>query len=166
MDPDGKDIVLLNRSYGAYGESHNAVLVGNDKTGGWLYFSKDGKGVRGSINKAVYFPTLKSFIEHNKKLDTNEQYDRAYQVKTSKTNDSRMMAEGLDIYDKKYSLDEKRDEVTLKAVSQNCADIGKKGGVNISKPKHSRFPVGTFTKPNFQYEDFKNNNKWEEIQIK
>ncbi|WP_290121749.1 RHS repeat domain-containing protein [Treponema pedis] len=169
-DPDGRDIILLNRSYGAYKEGHNAVLIGNDKTGGWLYFSKDGKNLTGSINKAEYFPTLESFIEHNKKLDTDEQYDRAYQVKTSAMNDSRMIAEGLDIYDKKYSLDEKRNEITLEVISQNCADlcadIGKKGGVNISKPKHSRFPVGTFTKPNFQYEDFKKNNKGEEIQIK
>nr|WP_305879933.1 MULTISPECIES: RHS repeat-associated core domain-containing protein [unclassified Treponema] len=170
IDPDGRDIILLNMSYGAYKEGHNAVLIGNDKTGGWLYFSKDGKNLTGSINKAEYFPTLESFIEHNKKLDTDEQYDRAYQVKTNAMNDSRMIAEGLDIYDKKYSLDEKRNEITLEVISQNCADlcadIGKKGGVNISKPKHSRFPVGTFTKPNFQYEDFKKNNKGEEIQIK
>lgn len=116
-----------------------------------------------------YITTLESFIEHNKNLDREEQYDRAYQVETSRHDDMYMIGEGIEIYDRKYSLDEKRNEITLEVISQNCADlcadIGKKGGVWILKPK-TNFYVISFTNPNIQYEDFKKNNKGEEVQIK
>ena len=159
VDPDGRDIILLNRSYGAFGFGHNAILIGNDKTGGWWYFSKDGSD---TTNEAIYYTTLESFIEHNKNLDREEQYDRAYQVETSRHDDMYMIGEGIEIYDRKYSLDEKRNEITLEVISQNCADlcadIGKKGDVWILKPK-TNFYVISFTNPNIQYEDFKKNNK-------
>ena len=38
-DPDGRDIILLNISYGAFGFGHNAILIGDD-TDGWIYYSK------------------------------------------------------------------------------------------------------------------------------
>lgn len=41
----------------------------------------------------------------------------------------------------------------------------KKRGVWILKPK-TNFYVISFTNPNIQYEDFKKNNKGEEVQIK
>lgn len=41
----------------------------------------------------------------------------------------------------------------------------KKGDVWILKPK-TNFYVISFTNPNIQYEDFKKNNKGEEVQIK
>src|SRR5207302_3273262 len=40
-DPNGLDYVLLNDSGAAFGNGHNASIVGNDKEG-WKYFSKDG----------------------------------------------------------------------------------------------------------------------------
>ncbi|MBP5402142.1 MAG: hypothetical protein J6Y36_03170 [Treponema sp.] len=47
---NGRDVIVLNRSYGAKGFGHNAVLIGNDKDG-WTYFSKDGNNpVNGTYN--------------------------------------------------------------------------------------------------------------------
>ena len=72
---------------------------------------------------------------------------------------------------KRWSQMDKRINILLEVevISQNCADlcadIGKKGDVWILKPK-TNFYVISFTNPNIQYEDFKKNNKGEEVQIK
>ncbi len=42
IDPDGKDVIVLNNPNGAEGFGHMAVLVGNDKDG-WTYISKEGR---------------------------------------------------------------------------------------------------------------------------
>ena len=60
---------------------------------------------------------------------------------------------------------DKRINILLEVISQKCADIGKKGDVWILKPKTNSYVI-SFTNPNIQYEDFKKNNKGEEVQIK
>ncbi len=56
-DPDGSDVVVLNRSYGAGGFGHNAIMIGNDSFG-WTFFSKD------DIGKNTYsiYPTFFLFL--------------------------------------------------------------------------------------------------------
>ena len=74
IDPDGRDIIILNRSYGAGGFGHNAILIGNDKTG-WTYFSKDGKNpVNGRYNPETGYRanSLDSFNEQ-KNIDANNE---------------------------------------------------------------------------------------------
>ncbi len=41
IDPDGRDIIVLQDREGALGFGHTAILIGND-TDGWRYLSKDG----------------------------------------------------------------------------------------------------------------------------
>ena len=41
IDPNGKDIIVLQDRKGAGGFGHSAILIGNDKEG-WRYLSKDG----------------------------------------------------------------------------------------------------------------------------
>ena len=82
VDPDGRDIILLNRSYGAFGFGHNAILIGND-TDGWIYYSKDGY----SGNTRQEFSNLNEFLSENKK---NTNYNRAWQIETTSTQDKEM----------------------------------------------------------------------------
>jgi hypothetical protein len=42
IDPDGRDVVVLNNPNGASGYGHMAILVGNDETG-WTFISKEGR---------------------------------------------------------------------------------------------------------------------------
>ncbi|WP_253687445.1 MULTISPECIES: RHS repeat domain-containing protein [unclassified Treponema] len=95
-DPDGRDIILLNRSYGAGGFGHNAVLIGND-TDGWYYYSKDGKA-DGNQN-GIRFDNLNAFRQANNKVvgKNNEygasfNYDKGYQLKTTPEEDAQMQA--------------------------------------------------------------------------
>lgn len=83
-DPDGRDIILLNRSYGAFGFGHNAILIGND-TDGWIYYSKDGY----SGNTRQKFSNLNEFLSENKK-NTDYNYNRAWQIETTSTQDKEM----------------------------------------------------------------------------
>ncbi len=165
VDPDGNDIILLNKSKGAIGHGHNGVLIGNDKNG-WFYFSKDGAG---KLNQnAKYFKSLNDFIKSNLK-DNNglNNYDRAYRVETSEDDDSKMIEEGFNIYDRDYSIVENLDNAS-NTISQNCADlvadILEFIGLNIGKPKMDT-PVGDVTKPNYQFENFIKSNKGELIDI-
>jgi len=43
IDGDGRDIIVLNAPKGAGGYGHMAMLVGNNKTGGWDFISKEGR---------------------------------------------------------------------------------------------------------------------------
>ena len=171
VDPDGNDIILLNRSWGAaaLGEcyGHNAVLVGNDDTG-WFYFSKDNV----STNTTLKFATLQDFIDYNNSLDTpvEDSYDNAYRIKTSTKEDDRAIKYGKENYNKGYSLWEiKNNKGTV--TRQNCADlssdvISTNERIKISKikiyDKGIRTPI---TWPNKQYLLFKMNNPGYEVNI-
>ena len=132
-DPDGKKIVLLNRSYGAGGYGHNAVLIGDDKNG-WILYSKDDV----DKNTRKEYKSLGEFIFENKEAPYDEKYDRAIVMETTIDEDKQMQTRGDSIYGRKYSLEEKENKTG--EVSQNCADlvadvISPIGRILIGKPK-------------------------------
>jgi hypothetical protein len=117
VDPDGSDIILLNRSYGAGGYGHNAVLIG-DNENGWILYSKD------DINKNTRqtYKNLSEFYEANASALYKDRYDRACWVTTTRSKDLLMQGVGDIIYNRKYGLQEGRDIITGQ-FKQNCADL-------------------------------------------
>ena len=136
---NGRDVIVLNRSYGAKGFGHNAVLIGNDKDG-WTYFSKDGNNpVNGTYNpetghranskdefkdkknidrnneKAKY-QTLDDYIRENKKRNRDDQYDRGLRISTTPEDDKKLIEQGDKLYQKTYSL-------RAGDKGQNCGDL-------------------------------------------
>lgn len=179
VDPTGSDIVLLNRSYGAGGFGHNAVLIGNNDDG-WTLFSKDDFGV----NTNRQYNTLGDFLSENLTASLDERYDNACQISTSKGEDIIMKETGNSIINRGYAF----SETTTKEgeTKQNCADavcdiVSSIKRIAIDKPKIEKgsstrsgpyvwkgilfekggikSPVNTgITHPNQQYRDFKNEN--------
>ena len=162
-DPDGRDIILLNRSWGAMGAGHNACIIGDD-TNGWVYFSKEGL----HENANTKFQTLQDFIDYNNSMDLDSKlsYDWAYRVETPHETDEKAQALGEEIYNRGYSLCETTDKNGK--IKQNCADLAgdiigegsdliiKKGQVKVVKP---------FTVPNSQFKSFIEDNKGSFIDI-
>jgi len=99
IDPDGRDVVVLNNPSGAYfagaARGHMAILVGNDETG-WTYISKGGRVDREktlfnntpiggtSIVKNESFPTLEDFY-NDKHL--GQEYTQSVRFGTSTDQD-------------------------------------------------------------------------------
>jgi RHS repeat-associated protein len=151
FDPDGRDVILLNKSNLIYGDGHNAVLIGRDKDkngiGGWEYKSKDGLNKIASgndVNSTEIFDTLTDF----KKSDYWGKYDRKYRMKTDVDTDGRMQKTANIIMKIKYQILKKYD-TNGKITGMNCADLTevvlKMGGKNVPENK-------LFTSPNLQYE--------------
>jgi hypothetical protein len=164
VDPDGEDIVLLNRSYGAFYEGHNAVVVGNDKDG-WILYSKDGL----NVNTRNPYKTFDEFLNENKAAKREDRYDRAARLETTANQDKAMQDQGDKIYNRKYSVWEKSGKGG-ETTKQNCADlvadiISSAGSVKIDKPKiriETEITINTgITGPNIQIKDFARNNKTE-----
>lgn len=103
IDPDGRDIIVLNSTSGANGAGHQAVLISDGK-GGWNYVSKDGGeyGVYGKSKPVIEnYKTIEEFAnsEHNLiknddgsyKTDDNGnkivRYDKGYLIKTDEATD-------------------------------------------------------------------------------
>jgi RHS repeat-associated protein len=164
IDPDGEDIILLNRSYGADKHGHNAVMVGNDYYG-WTLFSKDGL----FKNTTKYYHTYSDFQKENDMAKKKDKYDRAVLLQTTDEQDKAMKEHGYQIYDRWWWFEE-RTSKSGKTI-QNCADlvadiIGKEDSVIITKPKVSKeIPVREktlhthITWPNKQFENFMRDNK-------
>lgn len=69
IDPDGRDIIVLNNPNGASGYGHMAVLIGNDKTG-WTFVSKEGRDkTPWYSNELTGGPALKPLIGVYTNLD-------------------------------------------------------------------------------------------------
>jgi hypothetical protein len=69
IDPDGRDIIVLNNPNGASGYGHMAVLIGNDKTG-WTFISKEGRDkTPWYSNELTGGPALKPLIGVYTSLD-------------------------------------------------------------------------------------------------
>lgn len=166
VDADGHDFILLNDPKAAYGEGHNAALVGNDKEG-WTYYSANGYGHGVSMDR---FKTLSAF----QKSGDSKRYSRGFRVTTTSKQDAAMNRAGGKDINIPYSVSaEKGANGTNK--SENCADltgaIGKSGGVDIGTPQKTdtitvSTPMGnvpvaskTFTSPNEQYSGLVQNNK-------
>ncbi|HQG41421.1 MAG TPA: RHS repeat-associated core domain-containing protein [Spirochaetota bacterium] len=174
VDPDGNDIILLNKSYGAAGNGHNGVLIGNDNYG-WHYFSKDGIG-SAAHNHATY-KTLADFIVANMNSEERlNDYDRGYRVETNVGQDIDMVNAGYEYIDRGYSFSEKNKNGEVK---QNCADLAadiiSAGGLKIEKPRNNDVKVygvpaedifGEITEPNTQFNNFMRDNKGEAIKFR
>lgn len=128
------------------------------------------------LNLGKYREAINDFDESIKldpnDFETRQGREEAYMALNSNMSDYMFIMPPLKLHEtptQQTVKDEKRNEITLEVISQNCADlcadIGKKGCVWILKPK-TNFYVISFTNPNIQYEDFKKNNKGEEVQIK
>ena len=176
IDPDGRDIIILNRSYGAGGFGHNAILIGNDKTG-WTYFSKDGKnpvngrynpetGYRAnsldsfekrknidSNNEKSEYATLDDYIWENKKRNKDDQYNRGLRIFTTPGDDKKLITQGDNSYKKPYALRENKK-------GQNCGDLVGDIVINahIDGVRGNKKGTLGFTRPNKQYKQFKKDN--------
>ena len=167
IDPDGKDIVVLNNPKGARGYGHSAVLIGNDKTG-WRFVSKEGRnkepwysneltGGPAFTPKTGNYATLKDF-------------------RTAQTEDSDLGGYTQDV---RFATNSKQDRKALNATEEsakswysalfnNCVDAVSDGlkaagldpgfsvlGANnpYADPSVSLSPV-----PNIRFNEIKKNN--------
>ncbi|BDU51667.1 hypothetical protein [Haliovirga abyssi] len=159
VDPSGHDVVLLNDSQSVNikllggPQGHNAVLVGNDKTG-WVYYCKNGFGpskITGEKNDRIEYKKLSDF----KSSEIGQRYDRGYRVKTSQKQDDVMKTYGDKNYNKPYDLIS--DPWFGGNLAENCADLAGEvagaGGLEVSYPK---LLGGTI--PNKQYDNFRKSN--------
>jgi hypothetical protein len=151
------------------GEGHNASIVGNDRSGGWNYYSKNGYGTSGK-DKPQHFDSLSDF----QKSDASKRYDRGARVETSAKQDAAMKDAGDKNIGKPYSVAAtvNKDGSTK---AENCADltatIGQAGGVKIDKPETTTSVLGSSfsvdlpaTNPNQQFGGVVLNNNATPIQ--
>jgi RHS repeat-associated protein len=153
IDPDGMGptdvIVLLQRPIDGHISGHQAVLIGNDKSG-WLYYSKDGSASSsggssgpGHSSVGIPFKTVSEFVnsEYNtfkpsyndgtgittSEVDKNgniiQRYTDGYQISTDEETDTKMAIAARDESLTEYRLG-----------SQDCTHVVKKaldaGGLN------------------------------------
>lgn len=156
FDVDGHDFIILNDSQAVHGEGHNAAIVGNDKSGGWNYYSKNGYGTSGK-DQPQHFDSLADF----QKSDSSKRYDRGARVETTEKQDGQMKEAGDKNISKPYSVVATHNaDGSTKA--ENCADltatIGQAGGVKIDKPETTASGLGGLvtvsapaTNPNQQF---------------
>jgi len=134
IDPDGKDIVVLNDSDGAHGFGHNAVLVGNDDDG-WTYYSYDGDGEYTTES----FDTYSDYGES----DVAKRYDKSVRLTTTKEQDAKAKEQGS----KETKV--KRDGSAKQILTNNCAHLVR----NVAKKANIILP--NRIRPNKQYDDAK-----------
>jgi uncharacterized protein RhaS with RHS repeats len=134
VDPDGKDVVVLNDSDGAYGFGHNAVVVGNDDDG-WTYYSYDGDGAY----------TTQSFDSYSDfgKSDVAKRYNRSVRFTTTKKQDNNAKKQGT------AETKKKRDGSVDQILNDNCAHVVK----NVAEKANIILPDRTI--PNKQLDDAK-----------
>ncbi|MFC4819600.1 hypothetical protein, partial [Dokdonella ginsengisoli] len=96
-DPNGARIVGMSMG-------HNALLIGGDDSGGWIYAAKEG----GDNNVISHFSSLSEF----EASETAIRYSRQYLIETSISQDIDMLDFARSNYDSKYDF-----------CSNNCADL-------------------------------------------
>ena len=138
IDPDGRDVILLNNEDGAYGFGHNAVVVGNDDDG-WIYYSYNGDG---KYSKDPY-ETYSDFS----KSGNAKGYNRSVRFKTSKEQDASAKKQG----DKEVKV--KRDGSVKQILTNNCGDLVEK----VAKKADIDIPNKII--PNLQYDRAKKEKK-------
>jgi uncharacterized protein RhaS with RHS repeats len=132
IDPDGRDVIVLNDEDGAYGFGHNAVVVGNDDDG-WTYYSYDGDGNY----------TTKNFESHSDftKSDVAKRYNRTVRFTTTKKQDANANKQG------QKEVKVKRDGSVKQILTNNCAHLVE----NVAGEGEIKLPNRTI--PNKQYDD-------------
>lgn len=135
VDPDGRDVIVLNNKDGAYGFGHNAVIVGNDKTG-WVYYSKDGE-VDGKMQYTERgFATLGSFVKSG--------LGQTYQHGAWITTDAK-----ADATAQKFAHKELYTE--FDGLSNNCGDLADKTLNSIGIKVEGGQTLFNITVPNSQF---------------
>jgi uncharacterized protein RhaS with RHS repeats len=117
IDPDGKDIIVLNAPKGASGFGHAAVLIGNSKTG-YTYYSKDGTshGLFGPADKNYrngdHFESLSDFANQVNPKRGEKPYTGAYEIKSDEKTDAAMNEAAKKTSEENYAV-----------VGNSCIDV-------------------------------------------
>jgi hypothetical protein len=180
VDPDGRDIIVLNNTKGAnvmgMNFGHMAVLIGNDKAG-WTYVSKDGRAQstnpndRGqdgtllgggkstqTIKNDGVFKTLEGALGS----DLVKGFDQGFRIETSADQDAKATSVATESAKSDYNV-----------ITSNCADVatdalestGKNGGtIDVA------VEIGTVVKtrpvaPNDRFDAIVYNNKGTKIEM-
>jgi RHS repeat-associated protein len=176
IDPDGRkpeDIIVLNNPKGASGYGHNAVLIGNDKTG-WTFISKEGRDKKPlysneitggpSIEKKETFKTLADFTKTQGSDKDLGGYTQSVRLKTDETQDKAAIKATDESAQSWY-------QVTF----NNCADAVSDGlkaakldpgyeNIEGAQDGFSSAGKGLPAKPNERFELIKLNNKDKTVQ--
>ena len=110
IDPDGKDVIILNDKDAVEGMGHNGMVIGNDRAG-WIYYSKDGADEETGeqrYTKHNDYATLAGFLKSNDAL----KYQHGARIKTTAKQD--LAAQ---------SFADKDLETEFSGRSNNCADL-------------------------------------------
>jgi hypothetical protein len=167
VDPDGRDLVVLNAPGGASGAGHLGILIGNDKDG-WTYMSKDGGnkffGLFGeskfddnngkTFDKIVDFE-LSEIVRRKDGVNGNgEPYNKGIRFETSTEQDNTAKA-----------AMEKAGKEDYNILTNNCADAVTKAlesvGIDPGYDENGKTPLI----PNEQFEKISENNKAKVIPI-
>ena len=88
IDPDGRDLIVLNATSHVLGAGHGAVLIGNPKTG-YKYYAKNGTtGYFGEYGKSNDHPVKGKQYDSRKEFEDSPEnkqdgpYNRQYELKT------------------------------------------------------------------------------------
>ncbi|MDR0232068.1 MAG: hypothetical protein LBI82_08110 [Dysgonamonadaceae bacterium] len=164
IDPDGRDIVVINNPNGAQSagknHGHTAILVGNDKTG-WTYISKDGRQKdQWYSNELTGGPSLSS----DKKFKTiNEFFNDG--LSGGYTQNVRFSTDAIqDDAAKSKSLESAKS--WYNAIFNNCADVVSEGlkavGLDpgyIYVDSDDGIKGSLPSTPNSRFNQIENNNK-------
>ncbi len=104
-DALGLDVIILNDPGGAYRQGHQAIAIGDDKSG-WDYYSKDAYGP-GNQRHIKYESQIDMYydIDETGRYNTKgARYDRRYRIETSPDQDQRMREYADAHYNDPYSL--------------------------------------------------------------
>ncbi len=164
IDPDGRDVIVLNNPKGASGYGHMAILVGNNKTG-WTFISKEGRDKTAWYSNIVTGgPALKPKIQTFTSL---EAFQKAQKI------DSDLAAYTESI---RFKTTEEEDETVRKVVTEsakswynvafsNCADACSDGLESIgldpgnAVDSYAIIPIKAKpAKPNDRFKYIKKNN--------
>ena len=118
IDPDGRDLIVLNATSHVLYQGHAAVLIGNPQKG-YNYYSKNGTHdhmrAYGKSNdnpvKGKHFDSIKDF-EDSKENKRDGPYDRTYELKANETTDKQMEEAALKAVESDYYV-----------LDQSCVDV-------------------------------------------
>ena len=156
IDPDGKDVVILNAPQGAGGRGHMAALI-QDKQGNWYYMTMGARG-NGNLSQVLSSGVaggmrlescgtqdVNDAIKYAKMDKNNSEYTQELVFKTSSKMDGRIYQSAINKQNKVNSGEEE-----YKALTNSCADAVKdviEGGIGIKLPsKTNPYPNSYFEK--------------------
>lgn len=163
IDPDGRDLIVLNATSHVFGAGHAAVLIGNSKTG-YKYYAKNGTtknfGTHGKSDVspekgAKVFKTLKDF-ENSQENKRDGPYDRTYEIKTDEATDKKMEAAAKEAVESDYNvLDQSCIDVASDALSAGKLDPGYDKSYN---PEMDMDRITMSRIPNWRFDSIVRNN--------